>query len=321
MHYDRVCSSILETICDTFIVELSRIARGREGRILMKLEYLLPGGSKKDRVAKQMIEEAQTCGDLKPGQTVVELTSGNAGTGFAIVCRALGHPFVAVISKGNSVERRIMMKALGAEVVLVDQAPGGVPGKVSGADLELVEQAARRIVRERGAYRADQFALPGNSNAHYRSTGPEVLRQTGGRFNAFCDFVGTAGSFGGCAKAFKEYNPAIRCYVVEPAESAVLAGEPVKNASHKIQGGGYQHAELVAINREHVDGFLKVTDTAAINACRRLALEEGIFAGFSAGANVDAALQLLRGPCRGETIVVLACDSGMKYLSTDLWTD
>jgi cysteine synthase A len=314
-----ICPSIVETIGDTPIVELSNITRGLEGRILMKLEYLLPGGSKKDRVARQMIEEARACGDLKPGQTVVELTSGNAGTGFAIVCCALGHPFVAVMSKGNTVERRIMMQALGAEVVLVDQAPGGQPGKVSGADLELVEQAARRIVEERNAYRAHQFALPGNFNAHYKTTGPEILKQTDGKVDAFCDFAGTAGSFGGVAKALKEHNPAIQCYIVEPAESAVLSGEKIKNPSHKIQGGGYQFSELVALNREHVDGYLKVTDEAAIAASRRLAREEGIFAGFSAGANLDAALQLIGSPCRGKTVVVLACDSGMKYLSTDLW--
>jgi cysteine synthase A len=315
----EIYSSIIETIGDTPLIELSRVKGDLNGRILMKLEYFLPGASKKDRVARQIIEEAKSSGQLRAGQTVVELTSGNTGTGLAIVCRALAHPFVAVMSKGNSIERRVMMAALGAEIILVDQSPGGVPGKVSGADLELVKGVTDRVVRERAAFRADQFNLPGNFNAHYAHTAPEILRQTVGQFDAFVDFVGTGGSFGGCAKAFKEFNPAIRCYVAEPAESAVLAGSPVTNSAHKIQGGGYQWTDLVALDDAQIDGYLKVTDDEAIDAARRLARDEGIFAGFSSGANLAAAEKLLQGDCRGKTIVVLACDSGMKYLSTDLW--
>ena len=166
MAHDHVYASIIEAICDTPIIELSRVTRGVDGRILVKLEYLLPGGSKKDRAARQIIEEAKANQALKPGQTVVELTSGNAGTGFAIVCQRLGHPFVAVMSKGNSIERRIMMQALGAEVILVDQAPGGLPGNVSGEDLDLVEKGTQQIVCDRNAFRADQFSLPGNFRAH-----------------------------------------------------------------------------------------------------------------------------------------------------------
>jgi len=319
MSLTEICKSIVETIGDTPLVELSRVKENLDGRILMKLEYFLPGGSKKDRIARQIIEEAKSSGELKPGQTVVELTSGNTGTGLAIVCRALGHPFVAVMSAGNSTERRIMMMALGAEVILVDQAPGGAPGKVSGADLELVKDVTARVVRERNAYHASQFEQPGNFNAHYAHTAPEILRQTAGQFDAFVDFVGSGGSFGGCAKAFKEFNPTILCYIAEPAESAVLVGNTVTNPAHKIQGGGYQCSDLLALNRAHIDGYVQVSDDEAIVAARRLAREEGIFAGFSSGANLAAALQLLRGACRGKTIVVLASDSGMKYLSTDLW--
>jgi cysteine synthase A len=319
MSRHEICSSIVETIGDTPLIELSRVTRDLDGRILMKLEYFSPGASKKDRVARQIIDEAKSNGELKPGQTVVELTSGNTGTGLAIVCRALGHPFVAVMSAGNSIERRVMMAAFGAEIVLVDQAPNGVPGKVSGADLELVKEVTNRVVRERNAYHASQFELPGNFNAHYTRTAPEILRQTAGQFDAFADFVGSGGSFGGCAKAFREFNPAIQCYVAEPSESAVLAGDPVTNPAHKIQGGGYQRTNLVTLDRAHIDGYVRVSDDEAIEAARRLAREEGIFAGFSSGANLAAALQLLRSKCRGKTIVVLACDSGMKYLSTDLW--
>src|SRR5512135_3501580 len=154
---DTILPSVVEAIGDTPLVELSRLARGLDGRILAKLEYLNPGFSKKDRIARQMIEEAEASGVLQPGQTVVELTSGNTGTGLSIVCAVKGYPFVAVMSKGNSTERARMMKAFGAEVILVDQLPESKPGQVSGGDLELVEREAQRIVEERRAFRADQF--------------------------------------------------------------------------------------------------------------------------------------------------------------------
>jgi len=301
------------------LVELCRLTAGIDGRILAKLDYLNPGFSKKDRIARQIIEDAEAEGRLKPGQTVVELTSGNTGTGLAIVCGVKGYPFVAVMSKGNSMERARMMSALGAEVVLVDQMPGSKPGQVSGGDLELVEQRAQRLVIERSAFRADQFRLAGNFRAHYLHTGPEFLRQSGGAIDAFCDFAGTGGSFAGCAAAFKEYKPSIQCFIVEPDGAAVLAGEAVTYPNHRIQGGGYAMTDLPLLRREHIDGYLKVTDTEAIHMARRLAREEGIFAGFSSGANVAAAIRLLQTSLAGKTIAVLMCDSGLKYLSTDLF--
>ena len=212
-----------------------------------------------------------------------------------------------------------MMSALGAEVVLVDQMPGSVPGQVSGGDLALVEDAAQRITAERCAFRADQFRQPGNYRAHYLHTGPEFMSQSAGTIQVFCDFAGTGGSFAGCAAAFKEHDPAIRCFVVEPEGAAVLAGEPAANPGHRIQGGGYAMADLPLLRPEHIDGYLKVSDEEAIRAARRLAREEGIFAGFSSGANVAAALRLLSTTHRGKTVAVLINDSGLKYLSTDLW--
>src|SRR5512135_1680163 len=152
-------TSAVEAIGETPLVELARITKGMGGRLLAKLEYLSPGLSKKDRIARQIIEDAEADGSLRHGQTVVELTSGNTGTGLAIVCAVKGYPFVAVMSRGNSPERARMMAALGAEVVLVDQALGSVPGQVSGIDLALVEEETQRLVRERGAFRADQFHL------------------------------------------------------------------------------------------------------------------------------------------------------------------
>ena len=316
---EGVLKSAAEAIGETPLVELARLCRGVEGRVLAKLEYLNPGGSMKDRIGLQMIEDAEQDGRLRPGQTVVELTSGNTGTGLAIVCAVKGHPFVAVMSKGNSVERARMMAALGAEVVLVPQAPDSKPGRVSGKDLDLVERETERIVAERKAFRADQFKLAGNVRAHLLHTGEELWRQCGGRVDAYCAFAGTGGSFAGVAAALKAHNPAVRCFVIEPAEAAVLAGRPVTNPNHRIQGGGYARARLEMLNPEHIDGYLTVGDTEAFEWARRLAREEGIFAGISSGANVAAAMQLLRGECRGKTVATLIADSGLKYLSTALW--
>ena len=231
-----------------------------------------------------------------------------------------GHPFVAVMSKGNTRERARMMQALGAEVVLVDQAPGSPPHQVSGADLELVEQRAQQLVRQRGAFRADQFQLQANVLAHERYTGPEIWEQAQGKVDVFVDYVGTGGTFTGTSRFLKSRNPAVRCYVVEPATAPALAGGPITNPSHKIQGGGYCRAHLPLLDRMLVEDYLRVTDDEAIAGARMLAAEEGIFGGFSSGAHLAAALHLLRQRERGATIAFLICDSGLKYLSTDLFS-
>jgi len=311
--------SALEAIGNTPVVNLSRITKDQRGTILAKLEFLNPGLSKKDRPAYQIVEDAEAAGLLKPGQYVVELTSGNMGTGLAIVCAVKGYKFVAVMSRGNSPERAKMMTALGAEVVVVDQLPGSVPGQVSGGDLELVEEATQKIVQELKAFRADQFNHWGNFRSHYLHTGPEFLEQSGHKIQAFCDFIGSGGSFAGCAAAFKDHNPGIKCYVVEPVGAAALAGEKISRPQHRIQGGGYSLPILTFVKPEWIDGFLQVTEEEAIASARRLAREEGIFAGFSSGANLAAALRLLRSQLKGQTIAILINDSGLKYLSTDLW--
>ena len=212
-----------------------------------------------------------------------------------------------------------MMRALGAEVVLVDQMPGAVPGQVSGDDLALVEAETARIVATRRAFRADQFTLAASWRAHYLHTGPEMIRQTQGGIDVFCDFAGSGGSFVGCAAALKEFDSRIRCYLIEPEGAAALSGAEVRSASHRIQGGGYARAHLPLLNTAHIDGYRTVSEEAAMTMCRRLAREEGIFAGFSSGANVAAAVALLQGAHQGSRIAVLLNDSGLKYLSTDLW--
>jgi cysteine synthase A len=316
-------TSVLDAIGHTPLVAADRLLQrlGLEGRLLVKLEYLNPGLSKKDRVALEIVQEALADGDLAPGQPVVELTSGNTGTGLAIVCGVLGHPFVAVMSKGNTAERARMMRALGAEVVLVDQAPGARHGEVSGADVELVEAEAQRLVRERGAFRADQFERAGSVLAHERHTGPEIWEASGGTVRVFAGFIGSSGSFTGVMRGLRNACDEVRGYAIEPTGAAILAGHPVTRPGHRIQGGGYSRtgSALPLFDPSLATGYVTVTDTEAVETARLLARTEGIFGGFSTGASAAAAIQLLRGPEAGETIAVLASDSGLKYLSTELY--
>lgn len=318
----KVLNNVTEAIGETPMVRLSRItgAYGVEGNVFAKLEYLNPGFSKKDRVALQMIKEAEDAGLLTPGQAVVELTSGNTGTGLAIACACKGYQFIACMSKGNSTERARMMKALGAEVVLVDQMPGSPRNQVSGEDLALVEKRAREITKERNAFRADQFNLPACNHAHAKYTAEEMWLQTDGQIDVFVDFVGSGSTFGGCSRGLKKHNPNIRCYIVEPAGAAVYAGKSITNRSHKIQGGGYS-MELPLLDKELADGYIQVTDEEATDMARDLARLEGIFAGFSSGANVRAAIKLLKREEQGKNIVLTLNDSGLKYLSTDLYEE
>ena len=248
-HLHPLSPSACDAIGRTPLVALDRITAEYSGRIFAKLEMLNPGFSKKDRAARQIIEDAEADGSLRPGQTVVELTSGNMGTGLAIVCATKGYPFVAVMSRGNSEERARMMSALGAEVVLVDQHPESHVGHVTGADLERVEEEAQRLTEARHAFRADQFNRAGNAKAHYLGTGPEIWQQSDGRIDGFCDFVGSGGTYAGVTRFLKEQNPNIKCYVVEPEQAAILAGKRVSRPAHPIQGGGYAMDALELMKR------------------------------------------------------------------------
>ncbi len=312
-----ISPSILDAIGWTPLVALDRLGEGLPGRVVLKIEGANPGASIKDRAAVQCIAEAERDGRLKPGGVIVELTSGNMGAGLAIVCAIKGYRFIAVMSVGNSHERVQMLRALGAEVDLVPQMPGGVPGQVSGDDLARVEERTHELVRTLGAYRPDQFHNPANLRAHELTTGPEIWAQTGGTVTHFCAIVGTGGTFLGTARALKARNPTVRCYAVEPEGSQVIAGKPVTDPRHTLQGAGYAAVPPqwdVAL----CDGTLAVGDTEARETARVLAMREGIFAGFTTGANVVAALRVARDAPAGSIIATVACDSGLKYLSTDL---
>jgi cysteine synthase A len=312
--------SVLGSIGNTPLVALDRLGASEKvkPRILAKLEYFGPGGSVKDRAALRILEDAEKDGRLRPGQAVVELTSGNMGIGLAVACAVKGYGFTAVMSAGNSRERWRVMKALGAKVVLVPQAEDGVPGKVTGEDLALVELKAQELVRRKGAFRVDQFKNPSNPAAHREGTGEEIWEQTAGKVDAFVAMAGTGGTFVGVSSSLKAHDLRVSCYVVEPAGAPVLAGGRVTSPAHRIQGTGYALIPEIW-DPSLCDGYLTVTDTEAIRCARKLARLEGILSGFSGGANVAASLKLARRLPTARTIVTLIPDTGLKYLSTDLF--
>jgi cysteine synthase A len=316
-----VADSILDLIGNTPVLELNRMRRYFRvtGRLLAKLESLNPGGSKKDRVAFSMVQRARQSGRLQPGQAVVEVTSGNTGTGLAIVCQALGHPFYAVMSAGNSRERAQMIRAFGGHVMLVDQSAGGISGKVTGEDMRMVKARAAQLVAEKDAFFVDQFENPDNALVHEKVTSREFWQQSGGELDAIVMFVGSGGALGGLSRGLREFKPSLRVYVVEPAAASSLASGCCSDAGHAIQGGGYGREQLSLLKDVKIDGHLICTDDEAAEAARELARQEGILAGYSTGAQLHAAAELLRGVERGSSIGFLVCDTGMKYLSTTLY--
>jgi cysteine synthase A len=311
-------SSILETIGATPLVALDRLAAGLPGRVLAKIESTNPGASVKDRIALRMVEEAERDGRLRSGMPVVEVTSGNTGTGLAIVCAVKGYRLIAVMSEGNTEERRRMLRALGAELELVPQVGGARPGRVSREDLEAVEARAAELVDRLGAFRPDQFGNAANLRAHELGTGREIWEQTGGRVDVWIASVGTGGTFVGVARALRARNPRVRCLAAEPATAPALAGEPITDTCHRLEGTGYARVPPLW-DPGLCDGFLTVTDAAAMETARRLATREGIFCGVSSGANIAAALQVAAASDPGTVIVTVVADTGLKYLSTDLF--
>lgn len=309
---NEIKSSALELIGNTPIVALDRLYPG-PGRVLAKCEFMNPGASIKCRSSLSMIERARASGDLKPGAPVVEITSGNQGTGLAVVCAVLGHPLILAMSEGNSPQRAIHMEALGAKCVKVPQVDG-VPGSVTSTDLKAVEECGEELVKKENAYFVDQFNNVNNVLAHYETTGPEIWKQTGHRVDAFVASVGTAGTFVGTTKYLKEQNPEIKGYVVEPAGAEAIKGEPITKPRHLLQGSGYGNVPHL-FNYEYMDGTLSVTDEEAVKYKDLLGEKEGLYVGFTAGANVAGAVQLLNSGKlpKDAWVVTTLTDSGLKY--------
>jgi cysteine synthase A len=318
-----IYENITQIMNNTPIINASNTAKhfGVSGNLFVKLEYLLPGMSKKDRVALNIIKKAEKKGLLSPNQPVVELTSGNTGIGLALVCQQTNHPFVAVMSAGNSMERVKMIKALGADVVLVEQEQNSEKGMVSGADLALAEKKATQLCAELGAFMASQFDNYDNAYAHEMTTAQEIYEQCNGCIDAFVDFIGTGGSFAGISLGLKAKNKNIGCYGVEPQNASYYANKH-HNGNHCIQGGGYFREITFFKNIKNIfDGFITITDDEAIDACRILASHDGIFSGYSTGANAAAAIKLLKEDLANKNIIILANDTGLKYMSTSLWSE
>jgi cysteine synthase A len=305
-------SSALDAIGRTPLVHLNRLHPG-PGTLLAKAEFLQPGGSVKDRAAKRIVLDALHDGRLLPGQAVVEMTSGNMGAGLAVVCAVTGNPFTAVMSAGNSPERARMVRAFGAEVLLVPQVDGA-PGQVTGADIARAEHVARNLAQERGAFYVDQFNNACSVRAHEEGTGPEIWEAVGDRLAAFVAAVGSGGTFVGTSRYLKRRSRGVLCVAVEPQGAAVLARKPLTKPRHLLQGTGYGQVPP-HWDPTLADKYIEVSDEAARAEMMRLASREGLFVGFSAAANVHAARTLLQSGSLAEdaTVVTVLCDTGLKY--------
>lgn len=292
----------------TPLLPLARIGAGLPATLVAKLEFLNPGGSVKDRTALGILQAAERDGLIGPGAVIIEPTSGNTGIGLAWLCVLKGYRLILTMPDTMSLERRRLVAAYGAEVVLT---PGGEG--MRGAIRE-----AQRLARTLpGSFIPDQFGNAAGREVHYRHTGPEIWRATGGRVDIFVAGVGTGGTVSGVSRYLKEQNPAVRTVAVEPAESAVLSGG--RPGPHGIQGIGAGFVPAV-FQLQTVDEVLPVESAAAVETARRLAREEGLLVGVSSGAACRAALQVAARPeNEGQLVVVLFPDGGERYLSTDLF--
>ena len=308
----KIYKKATELIGNTPLLELGNYekAHGLEATILAKLEYLNPAGSVKDRIALAMLEDAERRGLLKPGSVIIEPTSGNTGIGLAAVAAARGYRIILTMPETMSVERRSLLCAYGAELVLTEGAKG-MKGAIAKAQ-ELAAQTENSFI-------PGQFTNPANPRAHRETTGPEIWRDTDGKVDIFVAGVGTGGTVTGVGEYLKAQNPAVRIVAVEPAGSPVLSGGA--SGPHKIQGIG---AGFVpdTLNRAVLDEILPVENEDAFAAGRELARREGVLAGISSGAALHAATVLAKRPeNRGKVIVVLLPDTGDRYLSTPLFSD
>lgn len=307
----NIKKSATELIGKTPLMEVTNYEKNHDltdATILVKLEYLNPAGSVKDRTALNMIEEAEKSGQLQPGATIIEPTSGNTGIGLAVVAAAKGYKAVLTLPETMSVERRKLLQAYGAKLVLTDGTKG-MKGAIEKAE-ELRESTPGSVI-------LGQFVNPANPAVHKATTGPEIWEDTDGKVDIFVAGVGTGGTITGVGEYLKEKNPKVRVVAVEPASSAVLSGGEA--GAHKIQGIGAGFVPEV-LNTAVYDEIIKVSNEDAFAAGRAIAVEEGILVGISSGAALHAATELARRPeNRGKTIVALLPDSGDRYLSTPLF--
>ena len=307
---ERVYDSFAELIGHTPLLRLNNMMKnhGAKAEVLAKLEYFNPGGSVKDRVARQMIDDMEADGRLKPGGTIIEPTSGNTGIGLAAVCASRGYKLILTMPDTMSIERRKLAAVYGASVVLTPGAEG-MPGAIAKA-----EALAKEIP---GAIVAGQFVNPSNPKAHVGTTGPEIWKDTEGRVDAFVAGAGTGGTITGTGLYLKEKNPTIQIVAIEPETSAVLSGRPA--GPHGLQGIGAGFIPEV-LRTDVLDRIVCVTDAQALDTARELAKQEGILCGISAGAALYTALELASQPeWEGKRIVVLLPDTGERYLSTALF--
>ena len=308
----KIYTSADQLIGRTPLLELTHIeaAEGLDAKILAKLEYFNPAGSVKDRIAKAMIDDAEATGKLKPGSVIIEPTSGNTGIGLASVAAARGYRIIIVMPETMSVERRQLMKAYGAELVLTDGSKG-MKGAIAKAD-ELAKEISNSFV-------PGQFVNPANPDAHKRTTGPEIWEDTDGKVDIFVAGVGTGGTVTGVGEYLKSQNPAVKIVAVEPATSPVLSKGTA--GAHKIQGIGAGFVPDV-LNTKVYDEVIPVANEDAFATGKLVGHKEGVLVGISSGAALWAAIQLAKRPeNKGKTIVALLPDTGARYLSTPLFAD
>ncbi|MGM0568443.1 MAG: cysteine synthase A [Elusimicrobiota bacterium] len=305
---DKVFKNFTEAIGKTPVVELQKISKGLEGKIIAKIESFNPLSSVKDRIGNAMIKAAEREGKIKPGATIIEPTSGNTGIALAFTCAARGYKLLLTMPETMSMERRRLLKALGAELILT---PGqeGMKGAIIRAEQEM------RVIEN--SYMPQQFKNPANPEIHRKTTAPEIIKATGGNVDILICGVGTGGTITGVSEVMKEKNPGFHTVAVEPAESPVLSGG--QPGPHSIQGIGAGFVPEV-LNVDIIDEVKQVSSDEAVEYTRRLAREEGIFAGISSGAAVAAAVKVAgKKDNKGKVIIAILPDLGDRYLSTDLF--